>query len=82
MNGPVNLTDGDDPFLHANVQSICICDTENEGLLDESTNKSVLLFWQVILNIYVYQLNDEGPGEELDENEGIASFQDWILPAK
>lgn len=28
------------------------------------------------------QLNDEGPGEELDENEGIASFQDWILPAK
>ncbi|MCO5606712.1 hypothetical protein L7F22_060902 [Adiantum nelumboides] len=27
-------------------------------------------------------LNDEGPGEELDDTEGIANFQDWILPAK
>lgn len=83
MDGPIPLTEGDDPFLLENIQSICICDTENEGILDvQRSNNIVLLFWQVILNIFVYQLNDEGAGEELDESEGIASFQDWILPAK
>lgn len=28
------------------------------------------------------QLNEEGPGEEIQGGESIASFQDWVLPAK
>ncbi|KAH7438137.1 hypothetical protein KP509_04G002400 [Ceratopteris richardii] len=82
MDGPVVLKEGDDPFLCDNVQSICICDTGNEESADGLGNDTVLLFWQVTLNIFVYQFNDEGPGEELDDSEGIPNFQDWILPAK
>lgn len=28
------------------------------------------------------QLNEEGPGEEIQGGDSIASFQDWVLPAK
>lgn len=83
MDCHLSLSEGDDPFLHDNVQSICICDTENAGYTDGQVgNNSVLLFWQVTLSVFVYQLNEEGAGEEIEESEGISSFQDWILPAK
>lgn len=83
MDCHLSLSEGDDPFLRDNVQSICICDTENAGYTDGQVgNNSVLLFWQVTLSVFVYQLNEEGAGEEIEESEGISSFQDWILPAK
>ncbi|KAK9827303.1 hypothetical protein WJX81_002617 [Elliptochloris bilobata] len=42
-----------------------------------------LLFWQLELCIYVYQLSEEEPaeGEEGTEGDGVPSFQEWALPA-
>jgi len=45
-------------------------------------SQELLLFWQVTPVVYVYQLNEEGPGEEIEGEEAISSFQEWLLPAK
>ncbi|KAH9313151.1 hypothetical protein KI387_028186 [Taxus chinensis] len=75
-DGPVTIP-ADDPFLLDNVHSIYICDTD--GGVD---NHEILLFWQVTPVVHVYQLNEEGPGEELEGEDSISSFQEWLLPAK
>ncbi|CAI9112753.1 OLC1v1013243C2 [Oldenlandia corymbosa var. corymbosa] len=67
----------DDPFLFQNVQRIAICDTD-EWL----ENHDVLLFWQVKPVVHVFQLNEEGPCEDLDGDGQLSSFNEWILPAK
>jgi len=45
-------------------------------------SQELLLFRQVTPVVYVYQLNEEGPGEEIEGEEAISSFQEWLLPAK
>ncbi|XP_057853723.2 pachytene checkpoint protein 2 homolog isoform X1 [Cryptomeria japonica] len=75
-DGPVTIPT-DDPFLLENVRSIYICDTD--GRVD---NHEIHLFWQVTPVVHVYQLNEEGPGEELEGEDSISSFQEWLLPAK
>ncbi|KAJ7956166.1 Pachytene checkpoint protein 2-like protein [Quillaja saponaria] len=78
----LSYTDGpipvpfDDVFLVENVQRICICDT------DEVQNHNILLFWQVKPIVHVFQLSEEGPCEELSGDGQLASFNEWILPAK
>ncbi|XP_010248666.1 PREDICTED: pachytene checkpoint protein 2 homolog [Nelumbo nucifera] len=75
-DGPVPVPDGD-PFIQENVQRICICDT------DESVqNHGILLFWQVKPVVHVFQLSEEGPGEEISGDGQLSSFNEWILPAK
>ncbi|XP_073125283.1 pachytene checkpoint protein 2 homolog isoform X2 [Henckelia pumila] len=67
----------DNSFLVDNVQRICICDT------DMWVEKhDILLFWQVRPVIHVFQLSEEGPCEEFNNDGQLASFNEWILPAK
>ncbi|CAN0900350.1 Pachytene checkpoint protein 2 homolog [Linum grandiflorum] len=76
IDGPIPVPI-DDPFLVENIHRICICDTD-EGI----KNHRVLLFWQVKPLVHVFQLSDEGPCEELSGDGQLASFNEWILPAK
>ncbi|GAQ79558.1 AAA-type ATPase [Klebsormidium nitens] len=77
VDGPIPYTPGEDPFIDAHVQSISICDTDRRG-----DDQRVLLFWQVALQIHVYQLSEDGPAEELEGDEDIATFHEWQLPAR
>ncbi|KAL2243666.1 UNVERIFIED_CONTAM: Pachytene checkpoint protein 2 [Sesamum indicum] len=79
----MSYTDGpipvpmDDAVLVDNVERICICDS------DVWVEKhDVLLFWQVKPVVHVFQLSEEGPCEELSNDGQLASFNEWILPAK
>ncbi|XP_042037938.1 pachytene checkpoint protein 2 homolog [Salvia splendens] len=67
----------DDTFLVDNVQRICICDSDVWV-----EKQDILLFWQVKPVVHVYQLSEEGPCEELSNDGQLASFHEWILPAK
>ncbi|KAL2935920.1 Pachytene checkpoint protein 2-like protein [Bienertia sinuspersici] len=75
-NGPVPVPDNDQ-YLLDNVESICICDTD-----EWVKNGEVLLFWQVKPLVHVYQLSEEGPCEELGGDGQHSSFNEWALPAK
>ncbi|XP_047332454.1 pachytene checkpoint protein 2 homolog [Impatiens glandulifera] len=76
VDGPIPVP-VDDEFLINNVQKICICDTD-----EWVENHGVLLFWQVKPVVHVFQLSEEGPCEELNEEGQLSSFDEWILPAK
>ncbi|XP_078433621.1 pachytene checkpoint-like protein [Wolffia australiana] len=67
----------EDKFLTENVNKIQICDPD-----ECEHNHKVLLFWQVKPVVHVYQLCEEGPGEELSGEDDLASFNEWMLPAK
>jgi hypothetical protein len=76
VDGPVPIPN-DDPFLLANVKRIQICDTD-----EWTENHKVLLFWQVRPVVHVFQLSEDGPGEEPGEDDTLSSFNEWALPAK
>ncbi|RAL47566.1 hypothetical protein DM860_011304 [Cuscuta australis] len=76
VDGPIPLP-LDDPFIADNVQRICVCDTD-VWLEDDG----ILLFWQVKPIVHVFQLNEEGPCEEMSGNGQLSTFNEWILPAK
>ncbi|XP_021888837.1 pachytene checkpoint protein 2 homolog [Carica papaya] len=76
VDGPVPVP-ADDIFLVQNVQRIRICDTD-----EWVKNHDILLFWQVKPVVHVFQLNEEGPCEELGGDGQLSSFNEWILPAK
>ncbi|MQL93382.1 hypothetical protein Taro_026034 [Colocasia esculenta] len=75
-DGPVPLPN-DELFLLENVRRVQICDSD-----EWVQNHGILLFWQVKPVVYVYQLSEDGPGEELSGDDMFASFNEWILPAK
>ncbi|KAF9603223.1 hypothetical protein IFM89_034556 [Coptis chinensis] len=75
-DGPVSVPH-DDTFLLENVQRICICDTD-----EWVENHDILLFWQVKPAVHVFQLSEEGPGDESSEDGQLSTFSGWILPAK
>ncbi|KAL4193372.1 hypothetical protein AMTRI_Chr06g176530 [Amborella trichopoda] len=78
----LSYTDGpipvpmDDLFLSENVQRICICGTD-----DGEDNRGILLFWQVQPVVHVYQLIEDGPGEDISGGD-LSSFREWFLPAR
>ncbi|XP_043704626.1 pachytene checkpoint protein 2 homolog isoform X2 [Telopea speciosissima] len=76
VDGPVPVPD-DDTFLKENVERIRICDTD-----EWVENHEILLFWQVKPVVHVFQLSEEGPGEESSGDGQLSSFNEWILPAK
>ncbi|XP_062224820.1 pachytene checkpoint protein 2 homolog [Phragmites australis] len=76
VDGPVPIP-ADDPFLLENVKRIQICDTD-----EWVENHKVLLFWQVKPVVHVFQLSEEGPGEEPSEDDTLSSFNEWALPAR
>ncbi|BBN12187.1 pachytene checkpoint protein 2 [Marchantia polymorpha subsp. ruderalis] len=75
--GPILFCQTDEPFLYEHVESITLSDEDGRA----SAN-GVLLFWQVTLQVHVYQLHEEGPSEELEGNDSIASFHEWTLPGR
>lgn len=76
VDGPVPIPP-DNPFLLENVKKIQICDTD-----EWVENHKVLLFWQVKPVVHVFQLSEDGPGEEPSEDDTLSSFNEWALPAK
>ncbi|XP_020246677.1 pachytene checkpoint protein 2 homolog isoform X2 [Asparagus officinalis] len=76
VDGPVPLP-LDESFLLENVNRILICDTD-----EWVDNHKVLLFWQVRPVVHVFQLSEDGPGEEPSGDEMLSSFNEWTLPAK
>ncbi|GBG84958.1 hypothetical protein CBR_g39421 [Chara braunii] len=77
VDGPIPVVLGEDQFIDENVESICICDTDS--IIGDNR---FLLFWQIKLQINVYQLNEDEPGEETEGDEEIATFYEWQLPSK
>ncbi|XP_068306037.1 pachytene checkpoint protein 2 homolog [Pyrus communis] len=75
-DGPVPVP-LDDRFLTENVQSICICDTD-----EWVQNHEILLFWQVKPVVHVFQLSEEGACEDISGDGQPSTFNEWILPAK
>ncbi|KAL3642315.1 nucleolar component of the pachytene checkpoint [Castilleja foliolosa] len=75
-DGPVSVP-LDDTFLVDNIERICICDSDVWV-----ENQNVLLFWQVKPAVHVFQLSEEGPCEDISNDGQLASFNEWILPAK
>ncbi|PKU81647.1 pachytene checkpoint protein 2 homolog isoform X1 [Dendrobium catenatum] len=75
-DGPVPVPT-DDSFLTENVERICICDTD-----EWVENHKILLFWQVKPVVHVFQLSEEGPGEDSSGGDVLSSFSEWLLPAK
>ncbi|PKA57796.1 Pachytene checkpoint protein 2 like [Apostasia shenzhenica] len=67
----------DNSFLVEHVERISICDTD-EWL----ENHKILLFWQVKPVVHVFQLSEEGPGEDPTGGGMLSSFCEWALPAK
>ncbi|KAG0526292.1 hypothetical protein BDA96_06G133400 [Sorghum bicolor] len=76
VDGPVPIP-ADNSFLLENVKRIRICDTD-----EWVGNRKVLLFWQVKPVVHVFQLSEDGPGEEPSEDDTLSSFNEWALPAK
>ncbi|CAD6263333.1 unnamed protein product [Miscanthus lutarioriparius] len=76
VDGPVPIP-ADNSFLLENVKRIRICDTD-----EWAENRKVLLFWQVKPVVHVFQLSEDGPGEEPSEDDTLSSFNEWALPAK
>ncbi|CAL5031453.1 unnamed protein product [Urochloa decumbens] len=76
VDGPVPIP-ADNSFLLENVKRIQICDTD-----EWVENHKVLLFWQVKPVVHVFQLSEDGPGEEPGEDDTLSSFNEWSLPAK
>ncbi|KAL6583738.1 nucleolar component of the pachytene checkpoint [Orobanche minor] len=75
-DGPISVPI-DDTFLVDNVERICICDSDVWV-----ENHDILLFWQVKPVVHVFQLSEEGPCEDISNDGQLASFNEWILPAK
>ncbi len=76
-DGPIALgPQGEDAFVDAHVESMRVCDTDPEV----ARHVSVLLFWQISLSLHVYKLNHEEPADEIDDDEDIPSFTEYLLP--
>ncbi|CAK0750807.1 hypothetical protein CVIRNUC_002019 [Coccomyxa viridis] len=73
---PFAAEDGD--FLSKHVVSISIVDTETDQEAPQGTH---LLFWQVQLEIHVFQLSEEGPADDDEPEDDVSTYRDWLLPA-
>ena len=49
---------------------------------DDAEEGSALLFWQLDLFIHVYQLDEDGGAEEMEGEEDIATYKEWVLPSR
>ena len=37
---------------------------------------------QLHFTVNVFQLNEDGPGEEMDGEDDIATYKEWVLPSR
>ncbi|ESO90881.1 hypothetical protein LOTGIDRAFT_122594, partial [Lottia gigantea] len=74
--GDFKLDQFEDPFLASNVKSISLTDSD----MSCSEQKAIDLC-EGNLSLHVYQLHEDGPGqEELDEEE-MSAASHWLLPS-
>ena len=73
--GPLRVEPGRDAFLEQHVEAITVAG------LDAAQAPGLLLFWQLDLEIVVYQLRSVEPLEEVEGDEDIASFWEWEVPS-
>ena len=43
---------------------------------------ATLLFWMLDVIVHVYQLNEDGAGDEMDGEDDIATYREWTLPSR
>ena len=43
---------------------------------------ATLLFWMLDVIVHVYQLNEDGPGDEMDGEDEFATYREWKLPSR
>ena len=41
-----------------------------------------MLFWMLDLAVHVYQLDEDGAGDEMDGEDEIATYKEWTLPSR
>ena len=39
-------------------------------------------YHQLDLRVFAYQLDEDGPGEEMDGEDDVATFREWTLPSR
>ncbi|XP_046572427.1 pachytene checkpoint protein 2 homolog [Haliotis rubra] len=74
--GDFTVTEFDDAFLTEHVKSISLCDTD----LADIGRKAIDLT-SCILHIHVFQLHEDGPGQEEIDDEDLAAASHWLLPS-
>ena len=51
-------------------------------LVGSGQGKRKLFFWQVAPEIHSFRLNDAGPAEDDEVEDGVPTFVEWELPSK
>ncbi|EIE24011.1 AAA-domain-containing protein [Coccomyxa subellipsoidea C-169] len=69
----------EDQYLQSHVESIRLCDCETDR---ETALGTRLLFWQVHLNVHVFQLSEEGPADDDETEDNVSVYREWMLPAR
>ena len=73
--GPVPLggPEGTDEFLARHVESVRVCEDGAGAAALAGGSAAELMFYQVVLDVLMYQLSEEEPAEELEGEEEIAT---------
>ena len=81
-SGEVDFRGTGDLFLEKHVELIRVCDRDpGSPGLGGAGSSLPLLFWQVELVVHAYQVSLDEPCEEIEGDEGIASFTEYFLPS-
>ena len=81
-SGEVAFRGTGDLFLEKHVELIRVCDRDpGSPGLGGAGSSLPLLFWQVELVVHAYQVSRDEPCEEIEGDEGIASFTEYFLPS-
>ena len=81
-SGEVAFRGTGDLFLEKHVELIRVCDRDpGSPGLGGAGSPLPLLFWQVELVVHAYQVSLDEPCEEIEGDEGIASFTEYFLPS-
>ena len=76
--GPLEWAREADAVLDDNVEGIeAVWTGAGSGAHEPG---ALLLFWELELQVCVYRLSREGPAEEVEGDDGVASFWEWPLP--
>ncbi|XP_050395738.1 pachytene checkpoint protein 2 homolog isoform X1 [Patella vulgata] len=74
--GDFTINQFEDPFLTDNVKSVSLTDTD----INCSDQKAIDLC-KSNLSLHVFQLHEDGPGQEEIEDEELAAANHWLLPS-
>lgn len=76
QEGPIALPSAqEDPYLGKHVSSLTIADINQQTNAAGVPSGSMLLFWQVQLNLVVYQLSEEDVAEDDEGEDNVASYR-------